>query len=329
MKVLVTGGAGYIGSHMVLALDERGHDVVVFDNLCTGNRDAVLGGRLVEGDLADRGALDRLLGEERFDAVVHFAAHIVVEESVRVPLKYYRNNFVNALNLIESCVQHDIRAFIFSSTAAVYGMPDIIPVGEEAALRPINPYGASKMMVEQALRDVSSAHGLRYAALRYFNVAGADRLCRIGQRYQQPTHLITLALRAALGERDRLDIFGADYATADGTCVRDYIHVEDLIEAHLLALEYLVRGGESAVFNCGYGRGYSVRQVVDAVKRVTGIDFPVREAGRRAGDPPVLVADATRIRSALGWQPGHDDLEEIIRTAWEWEKKLKAISDKL
>lgn len=326
MKILVTGGAGYIGSHMVLALDERGHDVVVLDNLCTGNREAVLCGRLVEGDLADRGALDRLLGTERFDAVIHFAAHIVVEESASVPMKYYRNNFVNALNLIESCVRHDVRTFIFSSTAAVYGIPDVIPVGEDAALKPINPYGTSKMMVEQALRDVSSAHGLRYVALRYFNVAGADHLCRIGQRYQRPTHLITLALRTALGERKCLDIFGTDYDTADGTCVRDYIHVEDLIDAHLLALEYLKRDGGSTIFNCGYGRGHSVRQVVDAVKRVTGTDFAVRETGRRAGDPPALVADASRIRSALGWEPRHDDLGHIITTAWEWEKKLKAMS---
>ncbi|MBI5848198.1 MAG: UDP-glucose 4-epimerase GalE [Nitrospirae bacterium] len=326
MKILVTGGAGYIGSHMVRTLGEKGHDVVVLDNLSTGVRESVLHGRLVEADLADRGILDELLRVEKFDAVVHFAAYIVVDESVREPAKYYRNNFVNALNLIESCIRHDVDTFIFSSTAAVYGIPDRVPVEEEAPLLPINPYGASKCMVEQVLRDLSRIGKLRYAALRYFNVAGADSHARIGQRCQDATHLITVSLRTALGMRRELSIFGADYDTPDGTCIRDYIHIDDLIDAHMLALDHLSGGGTSRVFNCGYGHGYSVREVLQMVKKITGIDFPVKEVGRREGDPPVLVADSQRIRKELGWKPNHDDLAFIIRTAWEWEKKLHGTS---
>ena len=323
MKVLVTGGAGYIGSHMVRTLGETGtHDIVVYDNLATGHRDALLCGRLVVGDLADVKFLDELLGLEKFDAVLHFAAHIVVDESVRDPIKYYRNNFVNALNLIDACTRHHVGRFLFSSTAAVYGIPEKVPVTEEAPLLPINPYGSSKMMVEQALRDVGLSSDLRYVALRYFNVAGADPLSRIGQRYKEATHLITVSLRTALGLREELNIFGADYATPDGTCIRDYIHVDDLIGAHMLALDYLSAGNESRVFNCGYGHGYSVREVVEKVKQVTGVDFKVTETARRAGDPPALVADSSRIRNELGWKPACDDLAYIIRTAWEWEKKL-------
>jgi UDP-glucose 4-epimerase len=246
----------------------------------------------------------------------------VVDESVREPIKYYRNNFVNALNLIETCVRHGVNQFIFSSTAAVYGIPSRVPASEDAPLLPINPYGASKRMVEQALQDVSNATGFRYVALRYFNVAGADPLSRIGQKYKDATHLITVSLRAALGIRKELNIFGADYDTPDGTCIRDYIHVDDLIDAHVLALEYLSRKGESRVFNCGYGHGYSVREVVEKVKKVTGRDFAVREVARREGDPPSLVADSSRIKKALGWKPKHDDLEYIIKTAWDWEQKL-------
>lgn len=322
MKVLVTGGAGYIGSHMVRTLSELGHEVVVYDNLSTGFRDAVLYGALRVADLADTAALDAVFAEEKFDAVAHFAAHIVVDESVREPIKYYRNNFVNALNLIDACVRHGVGRFIFSSTAAVYGIPERVPVPEDAPLLPINPYGASKRMVEQVLQDVGHAAGLRYVALRYFNVAGADPQARIGQIYKDATHLITVALRTALGIRNELQIFGTDYATPDGTCIRDYIHVDDLIDAHVLALDYLGRGGESRVFNCGYGHGYSVKEVVEEVKRVTGIDFRARETGRREGDPPALVADASRIRKELGWKPKYDDLAYIIRTAWDWEKKL-------
>jgi len=295
MKILITGGAGYIGSHMVRTLGEQGHDVVVLDNLSTGFREAVLHGRLVVADLAETGMLDEFFRAEKFDAVAHFAAHIVVDESVREPTKYYRNNFVNALNLIEACIRHGVDTFIFSSTAAVYGIPGKIPVAEEALLLPINPYGASKCMVEQVLQDVSRISRLRYVALRYFNVAGADPLARIGQRYKHATHLITVSLRTALGLRQELSIFGADYDTPDGTCIRDYIHIDDLIDAHMLALKHLSSGGLSRVFNCGYGHGYSVREVVRMVKQITSIDFPVREVDRRAGDPPALVADSNSL----------------------------------
>jgi UDP-glucose 4-epimerase len=323
MKILITGGAGYIGSHMVKALGQKGHDLVIYDNLSTGHRDSVLYGRLVEADLCDTAALDEVMGEEMFDAVAHFAAFIVVEESVRNPVKYYRNNFSNALNLIDACVRHKVDKFIFSSTAAVYGIPSNIPVTEDAVLSPINPYGASKAMVEQALKDVTQVTDLRYVALRYFNVAGADEQSRIGQRYKNATHLITLGLKTALGRRDALSIFGTDYDTPDGTCIRDYIHVEDLIDAHVLALDHLAAGGQSRIFNCGYGQGYSVREVVDKVKEVTGVDFKAVETGRREGDPPALVADSSRIRRELGWTPSRNDLGFIIKTAWEWEKKIQ------
>jgi UDP-glucose 4-epimerase len=322
MKILVTGGAGYIGSHMVCALGEKGHDIVVYDNLSTGHRDSVLFGRLVVADLADTAALDDLFKAERFDAVIHFAAHIVVEESVKNPVKYYRNNFANALNLVEACLKYKVNKFIFSSTAAVYGIPERVPVAEDAPLLPINPYGASKAMVEQALRDVGRVSDFKYISLRYFNVAGADQMLRVGQRYREATHLITLSLKTALGLRERLEIFGTDYDTPDGTCIRDYIHVSDLIDAHLLSLDHLLSGGASRVFNCGYGRGYSVREVVDKVKQVTGTDLAVRETVRREGDPASIVADPALIMKELGWKPTRDDLEIIIKTAWEWEKKL-------
>lgn len=323
MKLLVTGGAGYIGSHMVKTLGEKGYDIVVYDNLSTGHSDSVLYGRLVTADLADIDTLDNLFKAERFDAVIHFAAHVVVEESVRNPIKYYRNNFANALNLIQTCIKYNVNKFIFSSTAAVYGMPIKVPVTEDTPLLPINPYGASKVMVEQALKDVSHTSDLRYVSLRYFNVAGADQLSRIGQKYRDATHLITVSLRTALGLREQLNIFGTDYDTPDGTCIRDYIYVDDLIDAHVLSLDYLSSGNKSRVFNCGYGHGYSVREVVDKVKKETGIDFKVRETGRREGDPPTLIADPSRIKKEIGWKPSHDDLEYIIKTAWEWEKKLQ------
>lgn len=327
MKVLVTGGAGYIGSHMVRTLGEKTrHDIMVYDNLSTGNKDSLLYGHLTVGDLADLQTLDAVFSREKFDAVLHFAAHIVVDESVREPVKYYRNNFANALNLIDMCLRHRVNTFIFSSTAAVYGIPEKVPATEDAVLLPINPYGSSKMMVEQALRDVNLSSDLRYVALRYFNVAGADPLSRIGQRYKEATHLITVSLRTALGQRKALNIFGTDYDTPDGTCIRDYIHVDDLVDAHLLALDYLSEGNKSRVFNCGYGHGHSVKEVVEKVKQVTGIDFSVHETGRRAGDPPELVADSSRIRSELGWKPAHDDLEFIVRTAWDWEKRLHGLA---
>jgi UDP-glucose 4-epimerase len=324
MKILVTGGAGYIGSHMVKSLGEKGHDVVIYDNLSTGHRDSVLYGRLVVGDTSDTAALNDLFRTEAFDAVVHFAASIVVQESVMDPIKYYRNNFANTLNLLGVCVNHDVDKLIFSSTAAVYGIPSEVPVREDAPMCPINPYGTSKAMVEQALRDISRISRLRYVSLRYFNVAGADPSGRIGQRYENPTHLITLSLKAALGLRDHLDIFGTDYDTRDGTCIRDYIHVDDLIDAHSLALEHLSSGGGSKVYNCGYGCGYSVKEVIRQVKKTAGADFRVVETGRREGDPPSLIADSSLIKKELGWKPAHNDLEFIIKTAWEWEKKISS-----
>lgn len=322
-KVLVTGGAGYIGGHVVKALGEQGYEVMVFDNLSTGNDWAVLYGDLVIGDLADRAALDRVLMEFRPDAVMHFAASIVVSESVIEPLKYYRNNTATTLNLLEALQAHGVNLLIFSSTAAVYGIPLVIPVNEKTPLAPINPYGTSKMMTELVLRDLAEANPeFRYVALRYFNVAGADGGNRIGQAYKNPTHLITRALKTASGTYPELQVFGTDYDTPDGTCIRDYIHVDDLASAHVLALERLLGGGESAVFNCGYGRGYSVREVLVAAKKITGVDFTVTGAERRDGDPPALVADSSLIQSTLGWRPKYDDLEYIIGTAWAWEQKI-------
>ena len=324
MKIFVTGGAGYIGSHVVKALGEAGHDLLIYDNLSTGHDWAILAGRLVRGDLADRTRLLATLETFRPAAVIHFAASIQVEESVREPLAYYRNNVANTLNLLEAMRTAGVGCFLYSSTAAVYGIPERIPVDEQAPLAPINPYGASKMMIERVLADLAAATEFRYCALRYFNVAGADPAARIGQAYKHATHLITRALKTARGESPQLLVFGTDYPTADGTCIRDYIHVDDLAAAHLLALERLAETGETQVMNCGYGHGYSVRQVVATAKAVTGIDFPVLEADRRAGDPPALVADSGLLRRLTGWTPRHDDLEFIIRTAWAWEQKWAA-----
>jgi len=324
-RVLVTGGAGYIGSHVVLALGEAGYDVLTYDNLSTGNRNAVLAGELVVGDLADQELLIRTLKEFNPDAVMHFAASIEVGESVSNPLKYYRNNSVNALNLLAALRSVGIGQMIFSSTAAVYGNPEQLPVFENAPLQPINPYGASKMMTERFLADLTQAEaGFRYVSLRYFNVAGADPASRLGQDYANPTHLITRALKTALGIFPRLQVFGTDYPTQDGTCVRDYIHVADLAQAHLDALGYLAAGNSSAIFNCGYGHGFSVKDVIAMAKVVTGLDFTVEETGRREGDPAELIAGCEKIRRELGWQPRYDDLEMILRTAWDWEKKLVA-----
>lgn len=324
MKVLVTGGAGYIGSHIVRTLGEKGYDVIVLDNLSYGNEWAVLNGKLLIGDLADKEFLKNIFEKEGFNAVIHMAAFILVDESIREPLKYYRNNFVNCLNLIETCIKYHVSKFIFSSTAAVYGIPESVPVREDAPLKPINPYGASKTMVEQVLKDVSLCSEMRYISLRYFNVAGADPLVRIGQARKDATHLITVSLRTALGKKSHLDIYGTDYPTPDGTCIRDYIHVDDLSDAHVLALEYLADGGDSSIYNCGYGHGYSVREVVEQVKKVTGIDFQVKYIDRRPGDPPSLIADSSKLKKELGWTPKYDDLEYIIKTAWEWEKKINS-----
>ncbi len=322
--VLVTGGAGYIGSHVTRLLAEAGHRVVVYDNLSTGHAWAVLGAELVVGDLGDRERLAAVLDERRFDAVLHFAAHIWVPESIRAPAKYYRNNVANALGLFELSAQRGVRQMVFSSTAAVYGEPDGALIDETMPLAPINPYGTSKMMAERILMDIAAASELRYAILRYFNVAGADPQGRIGEATPDNHHLIKLACETALGLRPAMRIHGTDYPTPDGTCVRDYIHVDDLARAHLAALDYLEAGGASTVLNCGYGHGSSVRMVLDTVRRVTGVDFPIEIGPRRPGDPAVLVAGNAKIRRLLGWQPRHDDLEIIVRTAWTWEQALQA-----
>lgn len=323
MKIFVTGGAGYIGSHVVKILAEAGHELVVYDNLSTGNEWAVLAGRLIRGDITDLALLTETLRAFRPDAVMHFAALIKVEESVQLPLAYYRNNVLGSISLLTAMREAKVGRLIFSSSAAVYGIPKEVPVGEEAPLDPINPYGASKAMIERILADMAAAGEMSYISLRYFNVAGADPGGRIGQSYKEATHLITRALKAAKGESPGLFIYGTDYPTPDGTCVRDYLHVEDLAAAHVLCLERLRADGGGLVMNCGYGHGYSVREVVAAVKRVTGADFTVTETNRRPGDAPILVADSRRLKALVGWQPRFDDLDLIIRTAWQWERRLK------
>lgn len=323
-KLLVTGGAGYIGSHVLKQLISAGHEVLVYDNLSTGHKHALLGAPLVVGDLADRALLSEVFAQGDFAAVLHFAAHIVVPESVTNPLKYYSNNTRNTLQLLELCHEFGIERFIFSSTAAVYGIPETGQVNELSPLLPINPYGASKMMSERMLMDLSSASSLRHVILRYFNVAGADLQGELGQETPEATHLIKVACQAAIGMRPGMKVFGNDYATADGTCIRDYIHIDDLARAHIAALNYLLEDGASQIFNCGYGHGSSVTEVVNAVKSLSGIDFPVEMSGRRAGDPPMLIATNDKIKKVLGWQPKNDDLELIVSSALHWEKVCAA-----
>ncbi len=322
-KILVTGGAGYIGSHVVKLLGKKGYNLLILDNLSTGHDDSVLYGELIVGDLNDTELIEQILKDNKITAVMHFAAFIQVGESVENPLRYYKNNTCNALNLLIQLRKHGVNNFIFSSTAAVYGIPAKIPVKEDSPLQPINPYGESKVCVEKFLKDLSYAENeFNYISLRYFNVAGADPEGELGQRYKEATHLITRCLKTAKGEFEKLEIYGTDYNTPDGTCIRDYIHVNDLGAAHIDALEYLLNNGKSDIFNLGYGHGYSVREVVNMAKKVTGIDFPVKEVGRREGDPPALTADSTKIRETLKWKPMYDNLEFIIKTAWEWEKKI-------
>lgn len=323
MKILVTGGAGYIGSHVVRQLTEAGYGVVVLDNLSTGFADALVHAEeLVVANLADVDKLHALFQQHRFTTVLHFAASIVAPESVGDPVKFYTNNTRNTLNLLAACARSGAERFIFSSTAAVYGLPEGGIASEESATSPINPYGTSKLMSEWMLRDIGRAHDMRSAALRYFNVAGADPQARMGQRTPEATHLIKVCCQAALGMRGSVSIYGTDYETPDGTGIRDYIHIEDLAAAHLAALRHLEQGGPSLTLNVGYGTGSSVREVIDVVRQVSGVDFRSDEAPRRPGDPAMLVAQADKIRAMLKWQPRYADLRTIVADAWRWEQKL-------
>ena len=323
VSVLVTGGAGYIGSHMVHALVDRGEHPVVLDNLCTGVRGLVAEtATFVEGDIADITLVRELIQDLGIDAVIHFAGSVVVPESVENPLFYYANNTASSRALIEACVLEGVQNFVFSSTAAVYGTPETMPVSEDAPTDPINPYGRSKLMTEWMLRDTAQAHDFRYAALRYFNVAGADEKGRTGQSTPRATHLIKRACQASLGRVPSLGIFGTDFPTVDGTGVRDYIHVMDLIAAHLLALDHLREDGQSIICNAGYGHGFSVREVVRAVERISGQPLPVEEGPRRAGDPAAIIANSQRLKTTLNWEPEYDDLDMIVRSAYAWESRL-------
>ncbi len=321
MKILITGGAGYIGSHVVKALGSLGHSLIIYDNLSTGHREAVTFGELIVGDVSDREKLDAVFAAHKFDAVLHFAGSIVVPDSVSDPLTYYQNNTVNSHSLLGLCKKYRVHKFIFSSTAAVYGMPKDGICREDSELAPINPYGHSKLMTEHMLRDFSQASDFRYVALRYFNVSGADPEGKIGQSFPKATHLIKVACETACGKRTSISVFGTDYPTPDGSCVRDYIHVSDLADAHVKALEYLDRGGKSEVLNCGYGHGFSVHEVLNRVKELTGVQIKIEYTPRRAGDPASITSKADRIQAVIGWKPKFDDLNVIIKSAYDWEKR--------
>lgn len=323
MKILVSGGAGYIGSHVVLLLTQSGHEVTVIDNLSTGRRESVIDAKLIVGEVGDSKFLDSVMSQDHFEAVIHFAGSIVVPESVSDPTKYYSNNTSNSLNLVQACLRNKISKFLFSSTAAVYGLPKGGECLETTPVAPLNPYGKSKLMTEWMLEDTAAAHeNFNYVALRYFNVAGANVAGRVGQCSPLSTHLIKVACETALGKRKSMSIFGNDYDTPDGTCIRDYIHVDDLAQAHLDAINYLAKDGASSIFNCGYGQGFSVNDVIATVKKVSGVDFKVEQGPRREGDAPNLIAVSKKIRDGLGWKPKHNDLELIVKTALDWERNL-------
>ncbi|MDJ0656315.1 MAG: UDP-glucose 4-epimerase GalE [Xanthomonadales bacterium] len=321
-NILVTGGAGYIGSHVVKQLGRSDDSLIVLDNLTTSSKDAVLCGELIRGDVGDMDLVSDLMVQHRIDTVMHFAAKTVVPDSVADPLSYYENNTMQTRNLIQCCVDHDVQHFVFSSTAAVYGNPESGVASEETATNPVNPYGTSKLMSELMLRDACAAGSLRAVVLRYFNVAGCDPGGRIGQSTPNATLLVKVLAEQICGKRASVKLFGTDYGTRDGTCIRDYIHVEDLAAAHLKALDYLREGGPSVTLNCGYGRGFTVREVMDAVERAAGQKLAVEEVGRRPGDPEALIANADRIRTVLGWTPELDSLDQIVRSALAWERKL-------
>ena len=329
--ILVVGGAGYIGSHMVKDLLQVGHEVIVLDDLSTGHRELVSGGRFIKGSLGDAVLLDRIFSDNRIDAVMHFAAFALVGESVVRPLKYYKNNVSATTELLHAMVRHNVKRFIFSSTAAVYGEPLDVPIMEDHPCNPTNPYGASKTAVERMLKDCDSAYGIRYVSLRYFNASGAHDSAQIGERHQPETHLIPLILKVASNENKNIKIFGTDYPTPDGTCVRDYVHVSDLTQAHLLSLNALTLESKSAIYNLGNSRGYSVREVVELARKVTGHPIPAVETDRRPGDPAILIASSEKIKRELGWKPQYEDLEKIVHTAWKWElkeaKKKEALND--
>jgi len=318
--IMVVGGGGYVDSHMVKDLLQANYNVITFDNLSTGHRDLLLGGKLIKGNLGDTTLLNRIFSDHRIDVVMHFAAYSIVGESVKNPVEYYRNNVANTIELLDAMVQHNVKRFIFSSSAAVYGEPREVPIKEEHPLRPTNPYGATKVAIEKMLSDFDSAYGLKYVSLRYFNAAGADASGKIGERHNPETHLIPLILKVAMGERHSIKIFGTDYPTRDGTCIRDYIHVSDLTQAHFLAVEKLMAGGDSAIYNLGNNRGYSVRKVIEIAARITEKQIPAIVDGRRSGDPAVLIANSDKIRKELSWRPQYEDLETILETAWKWHQ---------